>query len=524
MGAAVSLPLPDGLLENKFTGVGIYNNSSFILLYPGRQEIDAVIKAIRLFWTLGIESEEVKLTQANQSPTCYLIKLVGAHFDILFKEEAVNFRLMITDILQSYNHLGWKLVVSTDLSCEDDQTTFIFQRQDGNKDLSTLFNIGLSSNDKLQISKSNPQVYQMIRDVCSTVWTPGIQKESQPHSEAMEIKLEGTPWDPLDKSDAWRSRRLITRIIETLDCKNVSLYGNSNLKSTQDTLFFEVPRTPYTQQEWKAWKRYVSISFVKTDRIRLVNAPVKISDVLHQVLMRYFRDGAVKTARKHECFEYKTTGKLKCSPGNESIAARLMISEILQEFLANGYEIQTAIDISRKDSDKDILLFREAEPLRTKFFCLSPRFKNQLTFINTPPEMIEVAKQLLFDCKFECSDLLKDQVSYTIELGGSPWHSVAKGNGIHGRVLILALINVFSKHGWRVKASMDATVHQNKADGSTDVHSLYFIYDQTLAAQKETYDTKDAYGHASAPPGAGASYQPFENPPSYDEAMGKKPL
>lgn len=66
---------------------------------------------------------------------------------------------------------------------------------------------------------------------------------------------------------------------------------------------------------FKAWKRHVSISFVKTDRIRLVNAPVKISDVLHQVLMRYFRDGAVKTARKHECFEYKTTGKLKCSPG-----------------------------------------------------------------------------------------------------------------------------------------------------------------------------------------------------------------
>ena len=54
-----------------------------------------------------------------------------------------------------------------------------------------------------------------------------------------QIKLEGMPWDTVDKKESCKSKYLVCQIIKLLADNQYYLYANSNLKSTTDTLFFQ---------------------------------------------------------------------------------------------------------------------------------------------------------------------------------------------------------------------------------------------------------------------------------------------
>ena len=52
------------------------------------------------------------------------------------------------------------------------------------------------------------------------------------------MKFNGTPWSYVDKVQSCTARLMMREIIAALTKHSVILYGNTNLKSTADTLFF----------------------------------------------------------------------------------------------------------------------------------------------------------------------------------------------------------------------------------------------------------------------------------------------
>ena len=54
-----------------------------------------------------------------------------------------------------------------------------------------------------------------------------------------QIKLSGTPWHFVSREESCNARHLVREIITLLANNQYLLYGNSNLKSTADTLFFK---------------------------------------------------------------------------------------------------------------------------------------------------------------------------------------------------------------------------------------------------------------------------------------------
>lgn len=60
------------------------------------------------------------------------------------------------------------------------------------------------------------------------------------------------------------------------------------------------------------------------------------------------------------------------------------------------------------------------------------------------------------------------------------------GDGYHGRALLLALLTSYTAFGWRLVCSADVSskyIHQQHGpDYPLDVHSWYFMYDESLLA------------------------------------------
>lgn len=534
MGGVESVSLPNLPFANNYTCIAISNYCALYLLYPGQEEIKVVRDAIKQYWPDGIVDEKIKLTSEGDFPKCYQFVLSGAPFRKGNERyDTVRMRLMTTKILQSMSHLGWKLLISTDLSRVYDQTTWIFRRTTIEEPPPRFFSIGISSSGTLQINNGTDELCSVIRHAVNQTWDGGIVSDDQISRSCYEIALRGAPWCATSKSENCAAKLMLRTIIQSLASKQMLLYGNSNLKDTADTLFFQ-----YNAGNSNHNEKYLMLSLHGTDCLRLIPAPPHLCDVVQRILRHSSACDLRKAVRLSPyCFEFKSYGSLWNTTGTEAIMARTLILHIMKDMLSHGYLICTGIDLSRNKSEKDVLLFRKVAPLDTNFFCLAPKKMSSLLFLNAPPEIIQAGRQVIQESNFTPVDEFQDNNVYSVEFGGCAWQSVRHGHGIHGRVLLLWLIHTFSTLGWRLVCSMNATArcnHQNKTETLTDVHSLYFMYDETMLAGNATAppDTQSgAYNLASAPPELTNTGPPpyvsvrndvEEPPPSYEEVTANQ--
>ena len=76
--------------------------------------------------------------------------------------------------------------------------------------------------------------------------------------------------------------------------------------------------------------------------------------------------------------------------GDEGVASRYMICKVLESMAGIGYYAVSGLDITRKDNDKSLLLFRSGTPTQATFMCCSLNSTDKVKLINAPPDVVAV--------------------------------------------------------------------------------------------------------------------------------------
>ena len=295
------------------------------------------------------------------------------------------------------------------------------------------------------------------------------------------------------------------------------------------------------------------LSLNSTDRIRMIAAPPEVTQCVRDTIVSFWKKGIQKEQAYYGSWDFKLKGTPWWANGTEAVQSRLLITKIVEALLAKGWIAQIGIEMTRKDQDKNVLMFQRSTVPPAPVLCLDLNENDKLRLINAPQNVIDTFRQVvqskwLFRIQRENP---YDQ-SWEIKLNGNPWiYGINGHDSAHGRVLLCFLLQAFAQLGWRHVFSADMSAkyvhHENGPDYPIDVHSWWFMYDPEVATQTQ-YSLGHQYGplvgqsqsFAPPPPGYsaastqqyGLNYQPVPGqlttalgyprpqgpPPSYDAA------
>ncbi|KAF9359009.1 hypothetical protein BGX34_008586 [Mortierella sp. NVP85] len=223
--------------------------------------------------------------------------------------------------------------------------------------------ISLNESDKIRMIGVGPQVIQAVRQAIAMSWGT-IQRERDYHG-AHEFKLLGNPWHG-QGHEAVRSRRLITGVLRAMAEQGWNLLQASDVSKKQhdkDSLFFEsVPLVNGLASIGQV--DMFSLSFNRSDLIRLIDAPAYMAPVLKQAIQSQWRLGIQQEQIYETALEFKLRGNPFFADAHEAVYSRLLLAQILANFRAQGYKLYTSVDISMGQDGMDVesWVFRRVGP------------------------------------------------------------------------------------------------------------------------------------------------------------------
>ena len=131
--------------------------------------------------------------------------------------------------------------------------------------------ISLHMDDRIRLLQFSQELRNAVRTSILNTWPEGIQNEREFHG-SWEFKMSGYPWVP-SGDDAIHARRLTRGIMQTLYSHGWVLYISTDISQNQgdkDNLFFRHHDPPPAPAEW------FSLTFSKSDRLRLIDAPQNV--------------------------------------------------------------------------------------------------------------------------------------------------------------------------------------------------------------------------------------------------------
>ena len=157
---------------------------------------------------------------------------------------------------------------------------------------------------------------------------------------------------------------------------------------------------------------------------------------------------------------------------------------ILSTLHQYGWNLLTSTDVSKKQQDKDTLIFQlGAPPPATSFFVVSFNERDKLRLIGAPPELISAVQQTIGSNEIQREEWIYDRTAYQFKLyvifflffnlnnmstcrRGYPW--LGQGDeAVTSRMKLLALLDCFTSFGWQLHASIDMSIGYEGCDTDT---------------------------------------------------------
>lgn len=373
--------LPPRPMGFEYMCIAIRTADKLRIILGSDYEVSIIRQIIQETWPKGIQRETYQLNGVHE------FKMKGYPFGAYTSSsDAIASRKMGERILQRLSRDGWKLQISTNLTRTTDLTTWFFKKVPGASISSRPFLVvALSSFDSFMILNAPMDLHQLFKDAIERTWPNGIQKWTY-ENEVLLIKLKGYPWSP-DGEDTVHSRVILQTLISDLLQRQWKLYGNSNLKSAANTFFFEYdenlpPGQPSPTQ--------FTISFNSHDLLRVISAPESLISAVRDTIQRNWLRGIQKESRYAGSWEFKLKGNPWWASGDEAVDSRFLVLKLMEALQAYGWSPVAGIDSSRKLSDKSSLLFRQAPPRQSPFFCISLNETDKPRLINTSEDVTKV--------------------------------------------------------------------------------------------------------------------------------------
>ena len=387
--------------------------------------------------------------------------------------------------------------------------------------------------DRITLLNHDERSMNAVKEAIKDTWPQGIRhmaSRGAAGQTVFEINMYGRPWHTSDANID--NNRIVNKIVGNLSQLNFRLVAGINIKGDTDSLFFVSDPSSSLQRP-----NFASISLCRTDRLRLIDCKDE-AGAIRQVIQQNNHHIQEESMREHHA-KFKLRGTPWHCSGMDAIRARQLVSRISEVMLQRGWALTDALDISKRDDDKSMLLFRRCDPTFARFSCFALTSTNHLTLIDFPSGDLAILKNCLTQNYLPGLKELEstDTGSLKATLAGSPWshpHGSGLGWALHARSLVMHLLATAIRLGYRLVVSADVSAKYHSDDNTSyplDVHTIYVVKLAGGAAESgveqppsylATTMFEGAYRSASQASATPAEESISEQPPSYLAAINSQ--
>ncbi|CAF0797145.1 unnamed protein product [Adineta steineri] len=153
--------------------------------------------------------------------------------------------------------------------------------------------------------------------------------------------------------------------------------------------------------------------------------------------------------------------------GAEAVESRFMMMSVLSALHHQGWYLLMSTDISKKQADKDSLIFQlGTPPPPTSFFSVSFNELDKLRLISAPPELISAVQQIIGTSEIQREEWVYSQTAYQFKLRGHPWLGSGE-EAVTSRIKLLSLLDCFASYGWQLHATVDMSLGHDGSETDT---------------------------------------------------------
>ncbi|KAK9708028.1 hypothetical protein K7432_009869 [Basidiobolus ranarum] len=210
------------------------------------------------------------------------------------------------------------------------------------------------------------------------------------------------------------------------------------------------------------------ISLNQSDKIRLIGTPKDMRMSFRDMLKDSWGRGIQDEREYYEQPEFKLNGNPWYGQGDDSVPSRLLLVRMLRYMEQQGWRYLGAVDISKKESDKDSLFFEYTGVVCSPvIFSISFNQSDRLRVICAPPEIQDAIREAVRNCWTIQNERCYNG-SLEFKLLGNPWWANGQ-DAIRARVLLVNILAALRAMGYKMYASIDIS-----ARDQGDLDSWFF--------------------------------------------------
>lgn len=216
---------------------------------------------------------------------------------------------------------------------------------------------------------------------------------------------------------------------------------------------------------------FASLSLHQSDRIRLLKFPDHDIAAIRQVIKTSWPFGLQNERVYGPSHEFKLYSNPWYGQSKDAVPSRVIMREILAYLFKVGWILHASVDISKKELDKDTLVFRKqaTPPPESEWISISFNQSDRLRLIGADEVLIRGVRELLVGMRRLQSECWKDRalVAWEFKVLGTPWRASGEETMVT-RGLMLGLLQVLEGEGWSLYASFDQSMSPGDHVSETD--------------------------------------------------------
>ncbi|EXK83927.1 hypothetical protein FOQG_11879 [Fusarium oxysporum f. sp. raphani 54005] len=229
--------------------------------------------------------------------------------------------------------------------------------------------------------------------------------------------------------------------------------------------------------------RFASITRHGLDRIRLVNFSEAEIAAVHEIVRTYWDRGIDKVYPQEASREFKLGGYAWGYDPNGNEQAMMLTLRILEGMHNLGWVIYSPIEVTKRVSTKDALIFRKVNhiPPPCEWINVSFHGGDKLKILNFPPSDLVNDIMATFMIDIQRHEVTPDRAK--IKFKGYPWRPL-ESDGAETQLKLLALLEILERHGFTLYARTSARF----TDETSESNVLVFQRRRDWVAGKSLYD------------------------------------
>lgn len=224
---------------------------------------------------------------------------------------------------------------------------------------------------------------------------------------------------------------------------------------------------------------FAAISLHKSDRIRLLQFPQSDIVAIRGIIKKSWPRGIQDERTYSSSYEFKLSGYPWSGQGPDAIPSRIVMRGIFAYLFSIGWILHASTDISKKEFDKDTLIFRKQQtpPPESEWISISFNQRDRLRLIGANTELIASFRELLKSMRLLQEEFWKDKYNnaWEFKINGYPWYAMGEET-VKTRLLVLRMVETLETHGWSLYSSLDQS--NGHGENTSEADSWFCVRDK----------------------------------------------